>query len=159
MMVTVTERKSEHESSGGRGEANPCGNAAQPTATQQPDGKAYLAAGRPGHRLRESNEFPICSLSEPAAAFDELRAKVAEVCDRPAKGGAAEAEKDEQHLQRARDLSRVFIRLLPFAFGHSPSMKRFASQEILLPPMQRMAIRPMSMQKSTRPSCIAGQNP
>jgi hypothetical protein len=42
---------------------------------------------------------------------------------------------------------------------HSPPKKRFASQEILPGPMQRMAMRPRSMQKSVRPSCMAGQNP
>src|ERR1700679_238692 len=43
--------------------------------------------------------------------------------------------------------------------GYSPSMKRLVSQESLPGPMQRIAIRPTSMQKSVRPSCMAGQNP
>jgi hypothetical protein len=42
---------------------------------------------------------------------------------------------------------------------YSPSMKRRVSQESLPGPMQRMAMRPRAMQKSVRPSCMAGQNP
>jgi hypothetical protein len=46
-----------------------------------------------------------------------------------------------------------------FAIRYSPSMKRRVSQESLPGPMQRIAMSPSSMQKSVRPSCIAGQNP
>jgi hypothetical protein len=96
--VTVSESKSQHQGGRGEREADPRGKAAQPTTTQQPDGKSDLAAGRTRHGLRERNDLCIGGLTQPAPAFNELRAKVAEVCDRPAKGGAAEAQESEQHL-------------------------------------------------------------
>jgi hypothetical protein len=82
------------------------GKAAKVSGAHEPDGEAGLARGRPRQKLRERNHIGIGALVEPASPHDELAAKVAEVCDRPAERGQAKLEKDTQDLE-GRTLHRA----------------------------------------------------
>ena len=64
--------------------------------------KTTLAAGRPGERLRDGDEFYIGVRGKPATTLDELRVKVAEVCDGAAEGQAAETQKDQKDFESGR---------------------------------------------------------
>ena len=65
---------------------------------EQPDPESGLAGGGAGKELAEGDEVAVFAVVEPAAAFYELGAEVAEVCDRPAEGGCAEFQEDSEHL-------------------------------------------------------------
>ena len=64
-------------------------------------GDAHLAAGRAGQELAQCDEVGVCALVEPLAGCDVLLAEVAQVRDRPAEGGHAQSERDEQYFERS----------------------------------------------------------
>jgi hypothetical protein len=59
-----------------------------------------LARRRAGHELAECDQVGEAGFRQPAAAFDELGAKVADMGDRAAEGCAAEAEEDQEDIPR-----------------------------------------------------------
>jgi hypothetical protein len=59
-----------------------------------------LARRRAWHELAERDEVGEANFGHPAAAFDELGAEVADMGNRAAKRGAAEAEEDQEDIPR-----------------------------------------------------------
>ena len=64
----------------------------------EPDGNADLARCRPGQELAEGDDVGIGTIGEPSPLGDELFPEIAEMGDRPAERGEAEAQEDRQHL-------------------------------------------------------------
>ena len=104
----VAKGEGEHEQRGGKGEAEPGGEAAGKAAAEEAEGEAGLAAGGAGEGLGERNDFGVGFFAAPGAAVDELALEVAEVGDGAAEAGAAEAQEDagRSRSRRARGLRR-----------------------------------------------------
>src|ERR1700730_19253 len=78
--------------------AGPCCQTAEIAGPQQADRKHDRAAGRPGQELAEGYRLGIGRLTEPAAAHHKFVAEIADMGDRPAKAGDAQARENAQDL-------------------------------------------------------------
>ena len=63
------------------------------------DRDPHLATGRPREELTERDEIRVRVLGEPLPLAHVLVAEVAEVRDRPAERGEAEARRHPEHLE------------------------------------------------------------
>src|SRR6201999_4661690 len=81
-----------------RGNPVPARHPAEISGTHQSDRKSDLAARRPRQKLAERDEIGIGLLVEPAAAGDELVAKISDMGAWPSEASQAKPEKDQQHL-------------------------------------------------------------
>ncbi len=80
-----------------QGEPGPGCRRAPVTCAGQAQRDTDLAAGRAWEELAQRDQFGIAALAEPAAAGDELLAKITQVRNRPAEGGEAQAQEDQEH--------------------------------------------------------------
>ena len=80
----------QHQSCGGRQrKAGPRRETAPIAGAHQTDGKSDPAAGGTGKKLAQADKIGIGVLVDPAAAHDELVAKISDVGDRSAEAGDA----------------------------------------------------------------------
>jgi hypothetical protein len=90
----------EHQSYGGRQrKAGPRRQTAAIAGAHQADGKSDLTAGGARQELAQPHEIGISLLVDPAAAHDELVAKIPDVSDRSTEGGDTEPEENEQNFE------------------------------------------------------------
>jgi hypothetical protein len=94
----VAIREGHHQESRRQREANPGRQTTEPTRPQDAEGKTDLAAGWSRQGLSQSDKFSQSTFAAPSPPFDNLLLEIAEMSHRAAKGGTAEAEKDEEHL-------------------------------------------------------------
>jgi hypothetical protein len=88
-------------------ESDPSRQRSGVAATQQADGDTHLARGRPGQELAERDQIGVALVVEPAAAVDELFAKIAEMRDRSAEGGQPEPKERGQDFTPASARTRI----------------------------------------------------
>src|SRR4029077_8532397 len=77
---------------------DPCREHPERACTQQADRHAKLARRRPRHELTERHGIGEAGFGQPAAAFDELGAEIANMRDWTAERGAAEAQESQKHF-------------------------------------------------------------
>src|SRR6516225_7708809 len=76
-------------------------------APQKADGEPHLARRRSGQELAERDQIGVALVVEPAAAVDELFAKIAEMRHRPAEGGQPEPQERGEDFTPAPARTRV----------------------------------------------------
>ena len=85
-----------------QGEAEPRREPAEQAGAHHAERDPDLAARRAGQELAERDEVGVGALVEPAAPHDELVAEIAEVRDRPAERGEAQAQRGAEDLEQGR---------------------------------------------------------
>lgn len=96
----------DHGDGRGSREAEPGGERASVAGPHQAEAHADLAAGGPRQKLAQRDEIGIGGVVQPAAAHDEGLAEIAEMGDRPAEGGQAQAQEYEKGRPRAGRFGR-----------------------------------------------------
>ena len=82
----------------GRVKAVKAASAPAPAGAHQAQSETNLAGCGAGQKLAQRYEIGKGSFAEPAAADDELVAKIAQMGDRPAEGGDTQLGEGYQHL-------------------------------------------------------------
>src|SRR5690606_20929914 len=68
------------------------------TTAHQPEGKAYLAAGRPGQELTKRHQLGVMLIRDPAPAGDKFIPKITQMRHRAAERGEPELQISHQNL-------------------------------------------------------------
>jgi hypothetical protein len=92
------QREQDEGDGGGQGESGPGRDRAREAGAGEADADADLAAGRPRQELAQRHQIRIGSLVEPMTAGHELLPEVAEMGDRPAKGGEPQPQEHCEHF-------------------------------------------------------------
>src|SRR5580658_4118020 len=82
-----------HQYGRGQREADKGSNSPKVSCTDEPGGKNYLTAGRPGQKLTQRDQIRVRRIIEPPPSYDEFGSKVAQVRDWAAEGSNTQFEK------------------------------------------------------------------
>src|SRR5690606_22564133 len=93
----------------GQGDGDESSHSAWIAGAELPKGHADMAGGGAGQELAKRDDVDIGRVVEPLAAFDELGAEIAEMCDRTTEAGAAEAEEGEEYFGDCAALHRMWV--------------------------------------------------
>jgi hypothetical protein len=100
-MAGKPEREQDHGERRGQREAGPGGQRAAVAVSGNADRHTHLAAGRSRQELAQRDQIGVSTLAEPAPAGDELVAEIAEMRDRAAERGQAQAQEDQEQIPEA----------------------------------------------------------